>query len=341
MLDRARGRVLDLGFAAGWNLVKSAPPGVAERAFRAVADATTVRNGAGARQLRKNLRRVVGPGLPERQLDQLVGDALRSYARYWLETFRLPAMDLDEVAARADAATVGTEHFDAAVARGRGVIIALPHIGNWDVAGIWLVTRCGRFTTVAERLRPESLYDRFVGYRESLGFEIVPLTGGDRAPLDVLRERLRQNRVVCLLADRDLSRSGIQVDLFGEPTRMPGGPALLAATTGAALLPVSMWFTDDGGWGQVVNPPVDMAGERLREQVPAATQAMADAFGRDIAAHPADWHMLQPLWLADLAPRPSAPPHAGAIRPGARTARRGYEMSQGLGRQSVLERGAE
>jgi KDO2-lipid IV(A) lauroyltransferase len=178
-------------------------------------------------------------------------------------------------------------------------------MGNWDVSGLWLVAHHGRFATVAERLEPESLFDRFVEYRESLGFEIVPLTGGSRAPFDVLRERLRENRVVALVADRDLSHTGIQVDFFGEPTRMPGGPAMLAATTGAALLPCSVWFTADGGWGQCINPPVCIPAGRLRDQVPAVTQAVAHVFETDIAAHPADWHMLQRLWLADLPPQVS------------------------------------
>jgi KDO2-lipid IV(A) lauroyltransferase len=213
-------------------------------------------------------------------------------------------MDLGSVAERVDARTEGREVLDAALDRGRGAVIALPHIGNWDVAGLWLCARHGSFTTVAERLKPESLYDRFVAYRESLGFEVVPLTGGARPPLEVLRERLRQNRVVCLLGDRDLSQRGLEVDFFGEPARLPAGPALLAATTGATLLPVSMWFTEDG-WAQALDPPVMLPEGPLREVVREGTQALAYAFEQQIAAHPADWHMLQKLWSADLAPRPA------------------------------------
>ncbi len=308
MLAEARGRVtsrvVDLGYAAGWGLVKSVPGGLSRRWFEAVADAATVRNGGGARQLRKNLRRVVGPEWTELQMDALVGAALRSYSRYWLETFRLPKMDKQDIAARVDTTTIGVEHLDAALEQGRGAVVALPHMGNWDVAGMWLVHHTGSFATVVEHLKPESLFDRFVEYREGLGFEILPLTGGARPPLEVLRERLGENKVVCLVADRDLSRRGVEVDFFGEPTRMPGGPALLAATTGAPLLPVSLWFTPDG-WGQQINAALPARGERLREQVPALTQAMARCFEAGIAAHPADWHMLQKLWLADLLPRPA------------------------------------
>lgn len=284
-------------------MVRTLPEPVAASLFRAGADAGALRNGRGVRQLRANLRRVVGPGVPGADLDALVRAALRSYARYWMETFRLPTMDRGTLAARIE--TEGTEHLDAARAAGRGVILALPHSGNWDVAGIWLIERGLRFTTVAERLHPESLFDRFVAYRESLGMEIIPLSGGAAPPSDVLTERLRAGGCVCLLADRDLSAAGVPVTFFGEPARMPPGPALLSATTGAALLPVTTWFTDRG-WGQWIGPPIVPAGARLRERVHGATQTLADAFARRIARHPADWHMLQKLWLADL----PAPAHA-------------------------------
>lgn len=294
-----RGRAVDLGFAAGWGAVKALPSPLASRGFRAFADAATVRNGKGAQQLRKNLRRV-RPQASDTELDELVGAGLRSYARYWLETFRLPKLDRRAVVARADADTTGAEHVHAAGRAGKGMIIALPHMGNWDVAALWLVAAGYPFTTVAERLKPESLYDRFVAYRESLGMEVLPLTGGAAPPSEILAERLRAGRAICLVADRDLSRNGIEVQFFGEAARMPGGPALLAATTGAALLPVSVWFTDDGGWGQWIGAPVELRGERLAEKVRTGTQALADEFEKQIAKRPADWHMLQKLWLADL-----------------------------------------
>lgn len=246
-----------------------------------------------------NLRRVVGPGPSERELDDLVRAAVRSYARYWMETFRLPSMPVASIVPRV--ISEGAEHIDAAMAAGRGAILALPHSGNWDVAGIWLVQRGVPFTTVAERLQPESLFDRFVRYRESLGMEIIPLSGGAHAPSTVLTERLQSGGCVCLLADRDLGASGVPVEFFGAPTRMPPGPALLAATTGAALLPVSLHFTPDG-WGQWIGAPIEPTGARLRERVSGATQTLADTFAQRISAHPTDWHMLQKLWLADLDP---------------------------------------
>ena len=118
----------------------------------------------------------------------------------------------------------GKEHIAAALDTGRGAILALPHSGNWDMAGVWLVQNYGTFTTVPSGSSPSRCINRFIAYRESLGFEMLPLTGGERPPFEVLAERLRDNRIVCLMADRDLTRTGVQVDFFGEPTRMPRGP---------------------------------------------------------------------------------------------------------------------
>jgi KDO2-lipid IV(A) lauroyltransferase len=311
MFNGTRDRAIGLGYSAGWGMVKALPHGVSARAFRAVADAATVRNGAGVQQLRKNLRRVVGPAMSELRMDALVGDALRSYSRYWLETFRLESMNLQAVAADIDAHVVGREHAEAGLSGGKGVIFALPHTGNWDAAGTWLVARAGSFTTVAERLKPESLFDRFVAYRQSIGMEVLALTGGARPPMEVLAERLRADGAVCLLADRDLSRNGVPVDFFGEPTRMPAGPAMLAATTGATLLAARPQFIGNG-WGVTFSPPIELPDGRLRDKIAAGTQALADDFAAGIATEPADWHMLQRLWLADLPARPAPAARTGA-----------------------------
>jgi len=293
-----RERLTDLAFAAGWAAVKAMPEGAARRLFRLGADRALRRRGPSVRRLEANLRRVVGgPPSPE-----LMRAAMRSYARYWLETFRLPVMDQRAVAAAVAAATKGIPDLDRAHAEGRGVILVLPHVGNWDVAAVWLMAHGLPITTVAERLRPESLFRRFVAYREGLGMEVLPLTGGPRPASEVLAERLRAGGVVCLVGDRDLTRSGVPVRFFGEAATMPAGPALLAATTGAALMPVGLWFDGDG-WAQWIHPPVPVpAVGGLRDRVAAATQAVADVFASDIAQHPSDWHMLQRLWLADLDP---------------------------------------
>lgn len=292
-------RLENLGYAAGWGLVRGLPAPVARGAFQFVADRAARRAGPRTRQLRRNLARVVPKAGPA-ELDQLVRDALRSYARYWMETFRLPGMDYQEIYRRVDETMVGKPLVDAALDRGKGLVLALPHTGNFDVSGIWLVGHSGKFTTVAERLPSDYIYKRFLDYRESLGFEILPASGADVAPYRVLIERLRAGKVVCLPADRDLSRRGVPVTFFGAETRMPAGPARLAAITGAQLLIVDNTFTDgpDGpGWGLRMHTPIPVHG---RDEVASATQRMADAFAADIAANPVDWHMMQKLWLADL-----------------------------------------
>lgn len=282
----------DWGYATGWRMVRVMPETLARNAFGA--GARYAARGGGPQQLRKNLGRVIGKA-PAEVPETLIRASLASYARYWREAFRLPTMNLESVARRFDENVVGVEHLDAALKRGSGVVMALPHSGNWDVAGVWLVKKDGTFTTVAERLKPESLYRRFIDYRESLGFEVLPLTGGDRPAYEVLVERLRDNRIVCLMAERDLTRSGVPVDLLGEPTRMPAGPAKLAIETGAALLPCHVWFEGDG-WGLDIGPPLDCSSS----DVGVITQVLADRFGTNIARYPEDWHMLQPQWLADL-----------------------------------------
>jgi phosphatidylinositol dimannoside acyltransferase len=286
------GQVSDLGYAAGWRVVRAMPEFIARNAFDAGAVYAS-RNG-GPAQLRRNLARVIGV-TPDRVPAGLIRASLASYARYWREAFRLPSMDKEKLRPKLDPCLLGREHIRAALETGKGAVMPLPHSGNWDMAGVWVVQHFGTFTTVAERLKPESLYKRFMDYRESLGFEMLPLTGGERPPYEVLKERLQDNKIVCLMADRDLTRSGVEVDFFGEPTRMPAGPAKLAVETGATMLATHCYNTRDG-WVFDVAPPIDTSSG----DITVITQAMADRFARGIAAHPEDWHMMQPQWLADL-----------------------------------------
>jgi KDO2-lipid IV(A) lauroyltransferase len=289
------GRVTDASYAAGWALVRALPEPVARRLFDAGADLAARRGGKGVDRLRSNLARVA----PGEDLDALTKQALRSYARYWREVFRLPVTSRERIVA--GMRTTGEDAARAAFASGRGVVFALPHSGNWDVAGAWFGITGVPFTTVAERLKPESLYDRFLEFRQSLGMEVLPLTGGDRPPYDVLVERLSAGGAVCLMADRDLTPRGVDVTFFGATARMPAGPARLALTTGAALLPVHLHFRPDG-W------QVDFLDEVPSSDVATMTQALAGAFETGIAKHPADWHMLQRLWLAVLPARAPVEP---------------------------------
>ena len=281
---RATALLTDRAYGAGWALVRALPDPVAHRLFRAGADLAARGGGPAVDRLRANLERVA-PG------QDLLRPALRSYARYWCEVFRLPVTSRERIVG--GMRTVGEDRFRAAVAAPTGTVLALPHSGNWDHAGAWCGATGAPFTTVAERLQPESLFDRFVAFRESLGMEVLPLTGGPRPAYRVLLERLKAGGTLCLLADRDLSARGVDVAFFGATARMPAGPSQLSLATGATLLPVTLAFTDDG-WLCTFHPAVP------HSDVITMTQQVADAFARGIAAHPADWHMLQRLWVEDL-----------------------------------------
>ncbi|MEV8044271.1 phosphatidylinositol mannoside acyltransferase [Streptomyces griseoluteus] len=292
-------RLTDGLYGVGWSTVKKLPEPVAARLGRTVADAAWKRRGKGVQRLEANYARVVPGASPER-LAELSRAGMRSYLRYWMESFRLPAWSAERVRTGFD--PKGAHYLTDGLAAGKGVILALPHLANWDLAGAWVTTTLGiPFTTVAERLKPETLYDRFVAYREGLGMEVLAHSGA--SAFGTLARRLRDGGLVCLVADRDLSAAGVEVDFFGERARMPAGPALLAQQTGAQLLPVTLWYDDSPVMQGRVHPPVEVPGTGTRiEKTAAMTQALADAFASGIAEHPEDWHMLQRLWLADLDP---------------------------------------
>ncbi len=294
---KARERVSDLAYAGGWSAVRWMPESTARSLFRSIADRATERDGDSVKQLRRNLTRV-RPELDEAAMDSLVKEAMRRYMRYWREAFRLPSLSHEEVISSLHVA-LGGELLADAMASGRGVVIPLPHMGNWDHAGAWFALTYGKFTTVAERLKPESLYDRFVAYRESLGMEVLPLTGGPRV-LPVLSQRLKAGNMVALLGDRDLTQHGIPVEFFGARATMPAGPAALALSTGAALIPATLWYEGDRTclmFHPEVLPPTE--GDR-KAKIAAMVQSVAEAFESGIREHPADWHMLQALWTEDL-----------------------------------------
>ncbi|RZD55552.1 phosphatidylinositol mannoside acyltransferase [Streptomyces albidoflavus] len=293
-------RLSDALYGLGWSTVKKLPEPVAVRLGQTLADTAWKRRGKGVLRLEANLARVVPDAGPER-LAELSRAGMRSYLRYWMESFRLPAWS--ETRIKEGFEPEGLHHLTDGLAAGKGVILALPHLGNWDLAGAWVTRNLGvPFTTVAERLKPETLYDRFVAYREGLGMEVLPHTGG--SAFGTLARRLRAGGLVCLVADRDLSASGVEVKFFGDTARMPAGPAILAQQTGALLLPVTLWFDATPVMKGRVHPPVEVPETGTRAgKTSLMTQALADAFAEGIADHPEDWHMLQRLWLADLEPR--------------------------------------
>ncbi|HEU5157089.1 MAG TPA: phosphatidylinositol mannoside acyltransferase [Streptosporangiaceae bacterium] len=312
MITTLKGKVADWAYAFGWTVVRKLPEPLVKMAFTALADRMWRRRGRRVGQLEKNLSRVLGKPVagtadaaagPAAEVDEevrlLSRQVLRSYFRYWLEVFRLPEMSRERIVSRMHIADY--DKLLEAFKSGRGVIIALPHMGNYDHAGAWLVFQGHPFTTVAERLQPASLFDRFVAFRESLGMEVLPHTGG--GAFGTMARRLRAGGTVCLVVDRDLTESGIDVEFFGKTARMPSAAAALAVQTGAVLLPVTLWYEGDNWEARIHDEiPVPDGGER-HGKVQAMTQRLAREFERGIAEHPQDWHMLQRVWLEDLEDR--------------------------------------
>lgn len=245
--------------------------------------------------LERHLRRVHGPHLRGPALRRATFASFDSYARYWLESFRLPGRTLADVDRLF---TIdGLEHIRAAIEGGTGAVIALPHLGGWEVGGFWMASQGYRFTVVVEPIEPPQLFDWFADYRRTLGLDIVPL--GPDAGTAVLRA-LKGNQLVGLLCDRDLAGDGIEVTFFGEKTTLPAGPATLALRTGAPLLSAAVYFGPGDSHHAVVRAPIptDRTG-RLRDDVARVTQAVADELEELIRAAPEQWHLMQPNWPSD------------------------------------------
>jgi phosphatidylinositol dimannoside acyltransferase len=289
--------VTEWAFAIGWKAVKLLPERAAYATFDRAADAIWRKRGQGVVQFERNQKRI-HPDASAADLRELSRLGMRSYLRYWCEAFRLPTWSPDRIRSTFD--LEDRFRMDDAMASGTGALMVVNHGGNWDTAGAWGCLRYGGLTTVAERLKPEGLYERFVAYRESLGMEILPT--GEPDIIRSLARRLKEGRLVPLMGDRDIGRNGVVVDLFGEPASLPAGPAVLALITGAPVLPVGLWFDGPLSTGRVFEAvPVPATGTR-DEQIREITQGIAHAFERAIRDHSADWHMMQPVWVADLDP---------------------------------------
>jgi KDO2-lipid IV(A) lauroyltransferase len=246
------------------------------------------------RLVERNLRRA-DPTLSGLRLRRAGLEVFESYARYWVESFRLPTLSLEEIDGRF--VPDGLEHINAAREAGSGAIMVLPHLGGWEWAAFWLTRVKGiPMTAVAERLEPPALFDWFVKLRESFGMEIVGL--GPEAGSASIRA-LKSNHVLALLCDRDLTGDGIEVDFFDERTTLPAGPAVLALRTGAPILPVGVYF-EGSTHHAIVEPALDTARRgSLREDVARITQDVAHALEELIRRAPEQWHLLQPNWPSD------------------------------------------
>ncbi len=278
------------GYFAAWRILRWLPENFVYARANAVADYLVKRNGKSVARLRSNLARTQ-PNITALDLDLLVYSGMRSALRYWCDTFRFPDWSRERI--------LGTVTFNDesilmdAVAAGNGAIVTLPHCGNYDHAAAYFCARGAKIVTVAEHLKPEKLFKKFMQYRSDFGMESLPLDG---RVIPTLMQRIRTGCVIALAADRDLSKSGIDVNFFGGPARMPAGPALLAIRTGAPLISAYVSYTSTGIHIDFTRMQIPTEGTET-EKVAALVQKSADLFAEGIAKYPQDWHMMQRIWI--------------------------------------------
>lgn len=325
-LGSARRQAIDtvtvFGFRLGWRAVRALPERAAYLMFEGIADAVTRRDGKGVKRLRANYRRA-RPELGPREIDDLVKAGMRSYMRYYCEAFRLPSLSRSQIdrAVRA----VNLEEVSAAARAGETVVVFVGHLGNFDLAAAWGASALAPVTTVAERLKPEEVYQEFVAYRNAIDMDIIPLTGGGDPFAALVTAARKGGRLIALASDRDLTHHGVEVDLLGHPARMAKGPAVLSLLTGAPLYCAALHYERAprgqglGGYRTVIEfserlVPRLEGSTSLRAQ--DLTQQCADHLSVTIRAHTSSWHMLQTVFTDDLDPtRAQAPAGAAQAAP--------------------------
>ncbi|MGO9877121.1 MAG: phosphatidylinositol mannoside acyltransferase [Acidimicrobiia bacterium] len=289
------GQVTAFAYRAGATAAQLVPASLATPIARAIGRASVPLLPEQRRMAARHQRRAV-PG-DRSGLDRTnVEGVFDSYGRYWLEMLRLPA-EVRSGAIASHFAIEGFEYIEAGLARGKGVILALPHLGGWEWGGAWMALRGHRLVAVVERIEPPELLSWFADQRAAIGIDVVPL--GPDVSRVVLRA-LRDNRIVCLLSDRDIEGDGVEVDFFGERTSLPGGPATLALRTGATLVAAAVYFRSGRDHLGVVRPPIAVERtDRLRADIARITQQLAHELELLIRAAPEQWHLLQPNWPSD------------------------------------------
>jgi KDO2-lipid IV(A) lauroyltransferase len=285
-----------LAYRSGAEVARRVPAPIGEPLARGIARLV----GVGfmrtrTRQVERNLRRIFGPDFVGPARRRAVAATFDSYGRYFYELFRLPGTPKSWIDAHAH--VTGMAHIENAIAAGNGLVLALPHLGNWDFAGAWLAGQGYTVTVVAEPLEPPELFEWFVETRRRLGMRVIALS--PTAGAEALRA-LRANQVVCLLCDRDLTGDGVEVEFLGERTTLPAGPATLALRSGAPLVAVGCYFRPHGRHELRILDPIDTERKgRIRADVMRVTQDLADRFEDLIREQPEHWHLLQPNWPSD------------------------------------------
>ena len=274
-----------------WKVIGVLPEKSAYKLANIISDQIYNKNGKGVKRLRSNYQRVV-PNISDSQLDKLTKDGMRSYLRYWFDTFRLNKWSKSRII---ETTFVIRENLlRDPVETKKGCIIALPHAGNWDHAAAYFCSTGIPLTAVVEKLKPEAIFKKFLAYRQSIGIEAI---SHKEKTIPILMDRLNEGKLIALVADRDMSRNGIEVNFLGGIAKMPAGPAILAIKSGSPLVTAYIRYLDNGieiTFDETIKLPI--AGNE-EEQVRKITQSMADNFAKRIKDSPVDWHMLQRIWV--------------------------------------------
>jgi KDO2-lipid IV(A) lauroyltransferase len=274
----------------GWSVVRRISEKSARSFFKKIGKWMYARDGKSVKRLRSNLSRVF-PEMESAKLEDLLRRGVLSYMRYWMETFRSPDWSKERILSTV---TVSNEHLLLdPIKQKTGVVVSLPHAGNWDHAGSYFCIKGARLVTVAEVLKPRELFEKFLAYRQGIGMEVLPL---DSRAFPTLMQRARDGKLIALVADRDLSSSGIDVEFFGGVARMPAGPAIVAIRTGIPLVTAFVSYTDTGihvDLREILIP----SGADEAARVKATVQLCADNFADGIKNSPQDWHMMQRIWV--------------------------------------------
>jgi KDO2-lipid IV(A) lauroyltransferase len=280
-----------LFYLFAWKLIGILPEKIAYALASFVADYAFKKNGKGVKRLRSNYKRVK-PEISDVELNHLTKLGMRSYLRYWFDTFRLNKWSKNRII---ETTYVIRENLlRDPIALKKGCIVALPHAGNWDHAAAYFCSTGITLTAVVEKLKPEAIFKKFLDYRSSIGIE--PISHKEKT-IPILLERLRSGKLVALVADRDMSRSGVEVEFIGGVAKMPSGPAILAIESGAPLLTAYIRYLDKGieiTFDETIKLPVSGTKE---EQIKIVTQSIANNFAKRIKDSPVDWHMLQRIWI--------------------------------------------
>jgi KDO2-lipid IV(A) lauroyltransferase len=307
--DTFQERLTYLAFRAVERLAIALPEVVGRPLFEGAGGAAYHLAGKPRGVVASNLSRVLGRDPASPLVQAATQEAFRSYARYWYDSFHARVIPDEEFVRRQ--VYVGREHLEKAFGDGRGLVLALPHLGNWDTAGKWVPLQGWRITAVAELLRPESLYRLFLEHRRALGMGVLALSD-DRKVAEECVRLLSENQLIALVADRDLKGNGVVVEMFGEERRMPAGPALLSLATGCPLMSAACYDTP-GGWETHISAPIEIERtDSLRDDVTSMTRILAEHYERAIAAAPTQWHMFQPAWEEPSAERTGTPASAAA-----------------------------